>query len=475
MREKRIGYRVALTMVIAGVAGLQGWAQSERPQLYVFSMPNCPPCRQMEPAVDRLLGEGYPVQKIDCQTQPQWANHFQITQTPTVLLVRSGQPVARHVGVLNYAELVGLFHAAGFSPSTTPPAPAAVTGGVATAATVHHPTSTLEAVAPPAGQIPVSASAQAGGHASQPVAYQATIRLKVEDPTGTSYGTGTVIHRYQNAYLAITCGHIFRESRGQGVISVDHGFATGSPRSVRGELLSYDADARDVALVAFESPLEIQPVSLAPQVFPVQADDPVYSLGCNHGADPTLVECQIIRTAVYDGARKYDTTVRPVDGRSGGGLFSAGGQLIGICNAAAVEQDEGIYSSLESIFWQLQQSNLAYLFSPSGTNTSAAAVGPSAPAELALAGSSQPNLPVPAQLDNVGGDELELIVIVRPKASPEQVRTFTVSNPSPGTLAQLEALATQPPLERLADQRAAQSPAGIDGPPPRVIRGQSSR
>ena len=66
--------------------------------------------------------------------------------------------------------------------------------------------------------------------------------------------------------------------------------------------------------------------------------------------------------AAYDGAIKYDIYGRPVDGRSGGGLFNEKGELIGICNAAAVEVDEGIYTALETMHWQIAQVNLEHLF-----------------------------------------------------------------------------------------------------------------
>ncbi len=500
MRAVRCGLWVALVSVVVG-GFTPSWGQGERPQLYVFSMQNCDPCRQMEPAVDRLLREGFPVQKIDCQAQPQWANHFQITQTPTVVLVRSGQSVARHVGALNYAELVGLFHAAGFSPATggAPPPGASHPPSQAAAA----PSETNLAAVSPRRELPpreLATAAPAGSAFATPNseqrAYQATVRLKVEDPTGISYGTGTVIHHYQNAYLVITCGHIFRESQGKGTVSVDHGFASGSPRTARGELLGYDAAARDVALVVFESPLEIQPAPLAPPVIPIQPQDEVFSVGCNHGADPTTVTCQVIRSAVYDGARKYDTTVRPVDGRSGGGLFSAGGQLIGICNAAAVEQDEGIYSALENIFWQLQQSNLAHLFPASGSvGATGVAASQTPPAPLSAGGTAPSPTAIPSQAamaesnsppsslatatrpqGGAGSNaDVELIVIVRPKGAPDQARTFTVLNPSPDNLARLESQAIHQGELRMADKRSASSGNLVEGPPPRVIRGQSSR
>ena len=78
----------------------------------------------------------------------------------------------------------------------------------------------------------------------------ATVRLKVEDPQGISYATGTVIHGHNGEYLLMTCGHVFRESAGKGEITAEFGFENGELETAPGQLISYDAKARDVALVA---------------------------------------------------------------------------------------------------------------------------------------------------------------------------------------------------------------------------------
>ena len=49
----------------------------------------------------------------------------------------------------------------------------------------------------------------------------ATARLRVEDSSGVSWGTGTVIDCRQGEALILTCGHIFRDSDGKGRVEVD--------------------------------------------------------------------------------------------------------------------------------------------------------------------------------------------------------------------------------------------------------------
>jgi hypothetical protein len=52
----------------------------------------------------------------------------------------------------------------------------------------------------------------------------------------------------------------------------------------------------------------------------------------------------------------------PVQGRSGGGLFSTSGQLIGVCNAADPADQEGLFAAASTIHAQLDQAGLASVY-----------------------------------------------------------------------------------------------------------------
>ena len=91
----------------------------------------------------------------------------------------------------------------------------------------------------------------------------ASVRLRVEDPNGHSYGSGTIIAaRAGGEALVLTCGHLFRDSQGKGKIEVD---VFGSSPSVRlpGRLVAYDLD-RDVGLVAFQPQGPVMVARVAP-------------------------------------------------------------------------------------------------------------------------------------------------------------------------------------------------------------------
>ena len=93
------------------------------------------------------------------------------------------------------------------------------------------------------------------------IARAATVRLRVHDGHGYGAGTGTVIDTNGDQALVLTCGHLFRENKGQGKIEVDL-YIGGQTQTVTGELLDYDADTHDVALVAIRPGFQMRAVQI---------------------------------------------------------------------------------------------------------------------------------------------------------------------------------------------------------------------
>ena len=61
---------------------------------------------------------------------------------------------------------------------------------------------------------------------------------------------------------------------------------------------------------------------------------------------------------------------QPITGRSGGGLFSADGLVIGVCNAAEPVDSEGLFSALGSIHAVLDAQRMAFVYQrPAGPPT----------------------------------------------------------------------------------------------------------
>lgn len=430
------GLRILLFLIVSCCAAD---AMASELRVLFFTMDGCPPCDRTEPSIDRLGQSGTAISKIDVRQYADYAAQCQVTQTPTIILVDGNQVLARHTGALTWDELNRMVAS-------------------------HRPAATV------ATSAPTPAVAANASPDPRQLAYQATVRLRVDDGQGTSHATGTVIHRVEQEALVVTCGHVFRDSRGKGKINVDLGFERGEPLTVTGNLVSWDADNHDIALVAIPCPLPIQPMPVARPDLAINTGTPVFSLGCDHGQPPTERSSVLKAITRYSGINKYDIVGRPVDGRSGGGLFTDDGQLVGVCNAAAVEVDEGIYTGLQSVWWQLNHANLAHLFPSPATATPAAQVAGSngtspPPSRLASVsgealhnppvrtGEARPDEQTPVNQPAVfrGGGvpvrtaghpatrgSMEMIVVIRSVDDPGQTRTITIANPDQHLLKMLD-------------------------------------
>ena len=394
-----------VTLLAMPLASLSfGQSGGNDTQLYFFTSQGCAPCEMVKPALAKLDADGYPVTIVDIRERPDWATHFRVDRTPTVIMVRDQKIVGRHAGVISHEELLQWFATSGFVPSRD----AVEAKQVAVrdtesqtnvkAQTTSQPVQPIQKFGSDTSEFQ-SATMHKGtstpASAFEERALAATVKIKVEDDEGISYATGTVVHSHGNESLVVTCGHVFRESQGKGEISGEYGFAKGTPSVAAGELIFYDADARDIALLVLKTNGDSIPaVEIASKRTSISTGEDAFSIGCDHGEFPTIRHTRIKNKAAYDGAIKYDIYGRPVDGRSGGGLFTDDGRLIGVCNAAVVDVDEGIYTALDTIHWQFEHTNLAHLFntdsdspnSPSAAPSSSIALAPST--SLAPIGSS---------------------------------------------------------------------------------------
>lgn len=186
----------------------------------------------------------------------------------------------------------------------------------------------------------------------------ATVRIKIEDEGSISFGTGVIVdvHRSANGAeaLILTCGHLFRDSKGQAALTVD--FPTRQDnRPVAGRLLDYVADDADVGAIYVMLPFDVAPVPVAQDQYRSEVGQAVFSVGCDQGGDARVMQSKVTSIDRYVGPPNIQASGAPTLGRSGGGLFDAQGRLIGICNAMDQQDDEGIYAALPLIHWQLAQ------------------------------------------------------------------------------------------------------------------------
>lgn len=175
-------------------------------------------------------------------------------------------------------------------------------------------------------------------------AQQATVRIRIEDDSSLAFGTGTVIYVHEGQALVLTCGHMFRDIGPAAQMSIDVFDKAGRVTNVPAQVVSHSTKQGDIGLMEFRCPYPIVPVPIS-KIAPAEGDV-AFSFGCDRGADPTRRDTQVKHINRYIGPANVEIHGAPVVGRSGGGLFNAQGQLIGVCNAADAEDDEGIYAAL---------------------------------------------------------------------------------------------------------------------------------
>jgi hypothetical protein len=262
----------------------------------------------------------------------------------------------------------------------------------------------------------------------------ATVRLRIDDERGRSYGTGTIIDVHQDEALVVTCGHIFRDSAGKGSILVDL-FHPQSPQPLAGTLVNYDLD-RDVGLVSIPLPVPVAPVPVAGVDCRLQPGQSVFSMGCDRGREPSAMEGTLNAVNRYSGPANLSVSGQPVDGRSGGGLFSREGVLIGVCNAADPQDNEGLYAAAGTIHAELDRSGLGFVYRRNGASIANAEPAYLPSARPAGHGASPPALPSPANNAPASAPfphvhDSEVICIVRSRSNPQATsQVFLLEQPS---------------------------------------------
>lgn len=298
--------------------------------LYCFTADWCVYCHQMKPVIARLQQDGYKVQMVDKDQHPQMAQQMGVRGLPYFVMVSGNQIVGQVEGATSYDRLANLFQVAKPQVSAPQPMPTqarAIPPGpqrnsaqaVARGQSPQHPGMVQPAVY---GQ-PI-AQRSGGGADIQAQAMQASVKLKITDPDGHSYGSGTVVHAQGNEALVLTCAHLFRDSNGEGPLEVITYQDSEQGTVVPGKVIVFDLD-RDVALVAIGTKSPIQPMSIGSANHTVEVGQPAFSVGCDNGGPRNLYPTRINSLNRYVGHDNVQAAGAPTVGRSGGGLFSAEG------------------------------------------------------------------------------------------------------------------------------------------------------
>ena len=386
-----------------------------------FYKQGCPQCQAMQRPIEQLIEAGWAVRAIDTGREPELAMRWHVLRYPTLVLVRNSREVDRIIAPSTAQEIQQRLLAGSSPDSIRERGSTAIQSGM----TVRG--QSVPAIIPMATALVSSTAVKSDFSIPAPAPStryvdpsMATVRIRVDEPSHEAVGTGTIIDTFQGEALVLTCGHLFRDTQGRTPIIVET-FVNGVPRQHQATLIDFRADTSDIGLVSFRTDQEVGVVRLVDHREKLREGDPVYSWGCDQGAVPSRRDSRITKLNRYQGEPNVEVLGAPVQGRSGGGLFNAKGELIGVCYAADTERhNEGLYNAPEVVYQQLNRLGLQRLYSSNGSTNNTAATNRAQPQE-------QPTQSIPAQA--------RVTVMVEQNGTTRQ---WQIDNPTPELISSLQ-------------------------------------
>ncbi len=306
---------------------------AEEVVLYDFYADWCGPCRTMAPVVSRLERDGVVVRRVNVDQQPDLARRFGVRHLPTFVLVVDGRERGRLVGAVPEHQLRALIQSA---------RPGKPSGESTTAGRVAVPNEVAELL------------------------LRSSVRMYRQTAGARYYGSGTIIFATDTEAIVLTCAHLFRSNSGLGQAVMVEWFGTEPPRTYRGRLIARDRNA-DLALVRIRTDRRLPAARVASAAVSLTPGTRLYSVGCDRGSRPRIYPTRLTAVDRYVGAPNYEILGAPRQGRSGGGLFTERGELVGVCSAADPYGNRGLFAALGAVHYLLSAARLDHLYRSPGS------------------------------------------------------------------------------------------------------------
>jgi len=454
----------AVSLLLLSLTAADAGQPASRGVLLDFTATWCGPCQQMNPIVSRLKRQGYPVRKVDVDRERGLAQKFNVRSMPTFILVVDGKEQNRIVGMTSESQLRRLLNQIPRSrktPSrrTTNPRKATThprrNPRVAENDTSKNSSKTPARRSPgftfPLGKKSASERSprrepavirakldQEDDDPEPPISVKeeplaSSVRVRINNEDGVNYGSGTIIQSRKGRTVILTCGHIFRDLEPDAKIEVDV-FTGNESRTFIGKTIGFDLEG-DVGLLAINTDAAL-PASSLGGLGEVRRRESVYSIGCGGGDPPSREDLHVTALNRYLGPENIECTGVPRQGRSGGGLFNAEGEVVGVCVAADPRDQRGLYAGTKVIHQLLKKHDFAELLpeplpakSPVIAKTDANTrpkKDPKVAPPVKTTATKGREISLPAGLKNPG--EAEVICIIRPLDQPKSASRVVIIN-----------------------------------------------
>lgn len=345
-----------------------------RPIMLDFTASWCGPCRQMRPTVDQLIDQGFPIKPIDVDKSPELAAKYEVSGIPAFIVIDpgTGQMLGRLEGSRPAADLASLYNDAKAKYESQNPAK--------DRQELARSNDTREQ--DQSEDIPKKGSAD-----PNPKPWETVVRIKVHGNGSIGFGSGTIISSSPDETIILTCAHIFKmDARKQAApskfplrITVD--LFDGNPvgpkknqvhytnETFEGKAIDYDF-VRDVGLIRIRPGKRLPYAKVVPPHWTPRSNMRVITVGCSQGQDATawstLIDNPNFKGVANNGAYEaIECKVAPIQGRSGGGLFTTDGYVAGVCDFAEPQGNHGLYAHPKSIYALLNRNNMVALYDPS--------------------------------------------------------------------------------------------------------------
>jgi thiol-disulfide isomerase/thioredoxin len=467
------------------------------PVLLDFHTEWCGPCKAMRPGIAQLIRAGYPVRSIDGDRDRENVRRYGVTAYPTFVIVdEEGAVLARTEGYQPAADLANLYKQAQTkllrAETTNRPRAKPVSE--------RHEDADENPRARPAEDVQdADEDPPAPKRASNPNPWETVVRIRMKLGNGyEGVGSGTIIYSNARESIILTCAHIFKEegrrtpppSQYKTPISVDlFDGQLGGPKknqvhhteTLSGQAIDYDP-ANDVGLIRIRPGRVLAASRVVPSFWQPRAGMNMITVGCSEGREATAWNTHIIRpklTMSNQGTGEsffaMECEHAPMQGRSGGGIYTSDGYVAGVCDFADPSHGRGLYAVPQAIYRILDRNQLTALYDPKtrepGSEALLAKAG-SKPKRASDAGvyrgqspvEDEPSMPRPEMFG------IKPPVVTAENPAPRKSATgrpwqVSTASPTPSQLATRRRPPAEPATEAVPAEMSRQASDDLPAPP----------